>query len=452
MGLVGITLVFATFITHCASWHRKFFIVAAASVLTLTVRTPFTELLYRFPIPILSTGSPTRMLSILAMSLAVLAAIGWDSLSKNPKNRVRTVVIIGLILAASWVGALLQHASTSVRAMALVSVVFVAMAGSILFIPNKIRGVSVLAVLILELLFAFIKFNPFVPRAFVYPPHPLWEFLRSRNPVDRFWGYGTAHILPNVSTMFRLQSPDGIDPLNLKTYNQFVQGSSNGKLARSFTRTTRSDAGIAPGYGERDLADNTARLRVLDALGVRYIIDRVENAGTAITFPPERFTPVWRQNGWTVFENTKAAPRYFLTHDIRPYQSMEEFETQFFSLAFNPSQTVLVEENSQLPVLTHDPTKEMQLIAYTPTRVTVETNTHTPQLLYISDADDGNWRVSIDTVKSSIIRANWTFRGVMVPAGTHRIEFTYVPRSLIAGLVISSATIAFVLALRRRLA
>jgi len=440
IGLIGIMLAITALVSRSSSWHRKFFLWSALGVLLLTVRTPLTELFYRFPIPILSTGSPTRMLSLFAISLAVLTGLGWDTLSKNPKTFLRAAGIVACILIAGWVAALMLSSPTSERSMLLATAVFVVGLLAIIFIPKKLQAPVMTMVLVTELAFAFLKFNPFVPQLFVFPQHPLWDFLASRNATDRFWGYGTAQILPNISTIYRIQSPDGIDPLNLKTYNQFIQTSHQGTLAREFTRTTRSDSFVAPGFGEHDLPENFTRLRVLDALGVRYVIDRDENASTAITFPPNRFQPIWKNSGWTIFENSKAAPRFFLTHEVIPYNSMEEFENFLFSPEFNPSGTVLISSQSQLPTMQSDPSKEIKLLRYDPTRVTFETKTQTPQLLYLSDADDGNWRASVDGMTSPIIRANWAFRAVLVPAGTHRVEFWYFPTSFSAGILLSVAS------------
>lgn len=452
VGTVSITLAIAAILSPSASWHRKFFLWTGAAVLLLTVRTPLTELLYRFPIPLISTGSPTRLLSIFAMSLAVLGSLGWDAASKHHKLFLRAAWIVGLILAAGWIGAIALSSSTTIRAMIIGTVALLAGFIAILAIPNKWRAPAAVSILTMELLLAFLKFNPFVPRSFVFPSHPLWTFLASRVAVDRIWGYGTAAIPSNVSTMYRIQSPDGIDPLNLKVYNQFIQTSHQGTLAREFTRTTRSDAFIAPGFGELDLPHNPTRLRVLDALGVRYVVDRVENAATAVTFPPDRFTPVWKDNGWTVFENTKAAARYFLTHDVLRYQSMQEFENLFVSDDFNPSQTVLVSNQYELPKLTADSTKTIKLVRYEPSLVLFETSTEHPQLLYLSDSDDGNWRASIDGKNAPIIRANWAFRGVLMPAGEHTVTFTYLPRSFLLGLSICGVTLLLLFASRRRLA
>lgn len=440
IGLIGAMLAITTLITRSSSWHRKFFLWTSVGVLLITVRTPLTELFYRFPIPILSTGSPSRMLSILAISLAVLASFGWDTLTKNPKSFLRAAGIIAFILIAGWIAAFMLSSPTSERSMLLATVVFIVVFLVIMFIPKKIQTPAVTMILVAELAFAFLKFNPFVPRSFVFPTHPLWTFLSSQNATDRFWGYGTAHIQSNLSTYFRVGSPDGIDPLNLKSYNQFIQMSHNDRLARDFTRSTRSDGFIAPGFGEKDLGQNQSRLRILDALGIRLVIDQIDNASTAVTFPPDHFQPVWKENSFTIFENIKAAPRYFLTHDIIPYGSMEEFETIFSSPGFTLSQSVLISKNDHPPKLLPDATKEVKLISYTPTKVVIETKTQTPQLLYLSDSDDGNWKAMTNGKNTQILRANWAFRAILVPAGLTTVEMNYLPASFFWGSGISTIT------------
>ena len=119
---------------------------------------------------------------------------------------------------------------------------------------------------------------------------------------------------------------------------------------------------------------------------------------------------------------------------------MEEFENFLFSPEFNPSGTVLISSQNQLPTMQSDPSKEIKLLRYDPTTVTFETKTQTPQLLYLSDADDGNWRASVDGMTSPIIRANWAFRAVLVPTGMHRVEFWYFPKSFSAGIVLTVAS------------
>ncbi|MCX7013178.1 MAG: YfhO family protein [Candidatus Sumerlaeota bacterium] len=60
-----------------------------------------------------------------------------------------------------------------------------------------------------------------------------------------------------------------------------------------------------------------------------------------------------------------------------------------------------------------------------------------PRLLVLSDSYDPNWRCRIDGRATPIYPANIAFRAVVVPAGEHRVEFDYAPRSFYIGLGVS---------------
>ena len=50
-------------------------------------------------------------------------------------------------------------------------------------------------------------------------------------------------------------------------------------------------------------------------------------------------------------------------------------------------------------------------------------------------------RVEVDGRPAELLRADHAFRGVRVPAGSHRVVFTYQDRALQAGLLLSSLTV-----------
>ena len=434
-------------------FQLKFFALTSLIIVFLIVRHPLTELIYKTPIPLFSTSSPTRLLGIFAFCVSVLAAYGVNRYV-NSTVRLSQLTLIVLpvvpVLLTAWLACLLfipeAYRTTAIRQLLIATVIVTStITGIVTGLIWKSKKTIVMAVItiitVAELFYAFQKFNPFAPPHSFYPQTDIVDFLRERTGIDRFWGYGTAKIDANIATYYRLFSPDGFDALNIRRYNELLRASANGKFERNFTHINRSVAEIAPGYGQDDLPSNPYRLRILDALGVRYVIDRTENLSTAITFPPERFAPLWKQDGWTVFENTKAAPRFFLTHDVIPYRSMEEFEQILFSPDFNPSKTVLISSQNQLPPMQPDPTKEIRLVRYEPISVTFETKTQTPQLLYLSDADDGNWKATIDGRNAPILRANWAFRSILVPAGKHIVVLSYLPSSVLTGGIISIATL-----------
>ncbi len=62
-------------------------------------------------------------------------------------------------------------------------------------------------------------------------------------------------------------------------------------------------------------------------------------------------------------------------------------------------------------------------------------------LLYIPDTMYRGWKSSVDGEDVEILRANFAFRAVPVPGGTHEVYLRYLPSSLLFGSAISFLTI-----------
>lgn len=427
----------------------KFFSVTAAVVLTLMTANPMTYILYKLNIPLVSASSPTLMSFLFAFSLAVITSLGMDGWTREKhsigKLAHRSLMVVIFFVIVWGIFQSTEHYLTAFKAI-LYSGVFAAatLVGFFIGITRKKLMIPVIAILIAihatDLLFHFQKFNPFVPASFVFPRASILQFFNQRGGLDRFWGYGTANIQANFATQYRLFSPDGYDPLYPKWYGELIHASKDGKLLTQFTTQTRSDAVVAPGFGELDLSGNPYRLRLLDALGVRYVLDRPENGSTQKTFPANRFSFVADIDGWHVYENKLAAPRIFLTSSYRVYRTPQEFENIFFSDSFDPSKTVLLREPPDKPLGTIENTN-VQLSEYQPTNVSL-TVTSNGNLLYMSDTNYPGWQAFIDGNPVKIYRANYAFRAIYVPEGTHAIRFTFLPASFKIGLIISLVSIA----------
>ena len=53
----------------------------------------------------------------------------------------------------------------------------------------------------------------------------------------------------------------------------------------------------------------------------------------------------------------------------------------------------------------------------------------TAGLVFISDLFDAGWKARVNDRETPILRANHAFRGIVLPAGTSRIELAYRPAS-----------------------
>jgi hypothetical protein len=71
----------------------------------------------------------------------------------------------------------------------------------------------------------------------------------------------------------------------------------------------------------------------------------------------------------------------------------------------------------------------------------IEVNTPQPAMLVLNDSWDSGWKVKVDGTEQPVLRVNYAFRGVVVPAGKHTVAFVYRPPLVLIGLLISGATI-----------
>ena len=444
IGVTGFMLAIWSQVSKRKNWHASFFTITALVMLLISIRSPLTTFLYQFPIPILSTGTPTRNLFVLLLALSMLAGFGIETLIKKEYQMKRLVLVGVITLLITWMAVIILPKITPLllpsllkkSAMIITALLFCSFIVLVATRYKKFFVYGFVLLMAVELSYGFLKFNPFVPVSFLYPENDVFTYMQKNAGLYRSWGYGTARYESNLNAQYHTYSTDGTDPLNLKTYNQFMQSSKDGYLSRVFTRSTRSDSGLTSGYGARDLPDNPYRLRIMDVTGVKYVLDRPENPKDNFTFDSSRFKPVTTlKNNYVLFENILVYPRTFLVSAYQTYSSIDSFEKQFFAKEFDPRNTILLPEGTTpIPVRKTD-NATATIISYKPEEVVIETESDAPQLLFLSDAYAPGWTATIDSQQTEVLLANYAFRAVAVPEGSHTIRFLYQPTSVKLGLI-----------------
>ncbi len=445
----------------------KWFIVAYCAILLLITANPLTYFLYRIPIPLITSSSPTLMSFLFSFSLSVICGLGLDfwmtdkhSIKKLVRRSIEVVIILLILILAGKVPVteLAKHASVLNRAIiygggiAVTTLVFFWVA--ITFPKIRVQTISVLLIVhTLDLFVFFARFNPFVPKAFVFPDHPVLTFLKEKSP-DRYWGYGTANIPANFSAQYGIYSPEGYDPLYLSWYGQYLYSYRDGKFLERFDNQTRSDAAVASSFGDGGLSNNF-KSRVLSSLSVRYILDRKENGSTSQTLPPEHLEKMFETGEWRVYENKHAAPRAYFANQIEYADNSSQFEKIFFAPAFDPKVTTIL---PTLPIELSAKTASgtASILSYEPETVVIETQSSASGLLVLTDTYEAGWQAYVDGEFTEIFPANYVFRGINVPGGTHTVVFEYRPTSVVNGIILSlvslSATIIGVIIVRKKFA
>ena len=87
---------------------------------------------------------------------------------------------------------------------------------------------------------------------------------------------------------------------------------------------------------------------------------------------------------------------------------------------------------------------EATLVSEVPTRVTVSVQMKTPGLVVLADLWDKGWHAFWNGKAVPVLRTNHAVRGVLVPAGSGTLEFSYWPATFTWGLVLCSLAIAVI--------
>lgn len=423
------------------TFYKNFFLLSAIIIYISTLSIPPIALFHSIGIPFLSTGIPTRALSIFCFCAAVLAAIGLDAFlhSKEKRKLLITSVVFLFLFITLWISTYVIHNPLfliSRHNLILPTGIFIF--GLILIlikIPKKITAAIILVLTILELFYAFQKFNSFVPKEYVYPQTHIVSKLRQIQGTDRYWGYGNANIDTNFQLIDKNYSTDGYDALFSKRYGEFLSASENGRVS---VEVPRSVANIFKGYGVNDLKKNPNRTRALDLTGVKYVLNKSGNPGIDSAMDEKRFKLLWEGNSWQIYENKNVLSRMTLFGKYKIESNSGKIIKSLYDPKFDFHSTLILEEplpsgyNIQ-PGLRNS----IKNISYSPNKIYLKTNSSKDQLLFISDNYFPGWKAMVDGKDTQILRANYTFRAVPIKRGTHQVVFTYSPASFWIGLWIS---------------
>jgi len=147
-----------------------------------------------------------------------------------------------------------------------------------------------------------------------------------------------------------------------------------------------------------------------------------------------------------VYHNEMALPRAFVVHQATVAADHEDAWTQIQEPGFDPATTVVLEGGNAVD-LQQAVQASVEVVRYEPNVVEIEVDSEAEGYLFLSDPYYPGWRAEVDGEPATILRANYAFRAVAVPAGSHRVTMAFRPGTWYAGLGISVFTAAVLLIL-----
>lgn len=289
------------------------------------------------------------------------------------------------------------------------------------------------------------KYLPFAKKELVFPTTPVIEFLQKQpkpfgvNPQGEPFRvnlrgepfrveFGEA-IPQNMWMPYGLESAAGYDALAPLRFTQFLGA----------VRTGRADTP----YGRVAQVENYDS-KLFDLLNIKYVLAvkydekgiRVPEGKPRPVFQNPKFKLVFEDKTVQVYENKNVLPRAFLVHDFAVRQSNQEIIDQMLKPDFDLSKTVVLEEN--LPIKSiKTKINKIEWLENKPEVIKLISESEQPGFLLLTNNFYPGWTAFVDSKKTKIYRADFTFVAVEMPEGKHLIEFHYQPQLFIYGGLIS---------------
>jgi hypothetical protein len=409
VGVVVLVLAIVGAVRTWRRWHTRFFAVAllVAIVLVLGSNTPLYRLAFGIVPGMKFFRFPTRCMFVVDTSLIVLAAMGWSSLFGGRADGRRGRV-----------------------------------------------GLLVLGVAVADLLFFQLRQNAFVDvRVWREPPHSAARLrqdsglFRIYSPFGRYThrvAFAGAHgwqgdlrpfidqrefLQPDLNALFGLSSADGYAELT-PNYVVDVWGDQNRPgVISQFSRV------------HRDVLQPDERFqKLMNMFNVRYVL-------SLIPIWVEHLRPLDRVGAVLIYENPEVLPRAYVVGRSLVFREDADARDAMLASTFDPRREVVLMGDDPGTGEGSGGSGAATIVTYRRNEVVVDVEAATPSYLVLADTFFPGWSATVDSRPTRIARANLCQRAVAIPDGHHEVRFTFTPKSVIAGFVVTLAGLGIACAL-----
>jgi len=382
---------------------------------------------------------PARFIVLFDFAVAALAAFGFDALLREIpaasaaifKRIVRAAPFVWLLIALSagstayaililgqnQDAVLVARMGNAVNALAFFILLLalslaLIVERSVRFFGNGAWAALALALIFFDLLSlgAYVDLSTDDPaRVFEHPDAV--AFLKSdgdfyrldarETGVDGTWP-------PDTSIVHDLFDVNGDNPLVLADFDRYWQS----------------------------LGSRSARL--YDLLNVKYLIGRKN-----VPLDFAKFKLAYDGDpAFNVFENTRALPRAFVVSTARVVPDQNAALAAIHEPAFDPAQMVVLEKTvSSGQATVNREQSTVKIVGYGPNEIRLDASAASAGVLVLSEVYYPGWRAWLDDREVDVLRADYLFRAVELPAGAHRVRLLYDPASFKMGVGLLAVTV-----------
>lgn len=415
-----------------------FFSLLAVVGLLATFGTPFYRLVLALP-GFDRTLFVTRFILLVDVGLAGLAAVGLHSLLVEPSRRTAALFVAPLVAVVAVLVVLtvdrgrtpLPEAYITLRGVRAIALTLLGgvVVGWMVMQPSRAApaALAVVAIVTLDLWRFGFPYNPYQEPRDVYVRTPaVQQLAASPGPRPRYADVSTYTIPPNGALEYRLYGIEGYDPFVPKRIVELVSLAEDQITKASFNF-----------FGP--FAPQAFQSPVMDLLGVR----------TAVAPPEPAFRAMGTVAGNAVLiDRPSAFPPAFLTSCWEPTPDAGALGRLRAMSAADLRATAII-SGAGAPAPAAGPCRtagDATIERYEPERVVARTRSDTASVLVLTDAWFPGWSVTVDGKHVAMLRVDHALRGVALAPGEHRVEFRFRPRVLLAGGVVTAASLLFLVA------
>ena len=437
------------------------FLLALALVsllLALGKNLPFYPLLFRYVPGFGLFQAPARLLYWTTLALTLLGAIGADHvrLWAGRGKAARLIMVIGLgVLAAAVAAQLALPAVKTTFASALIrSTLLLILAGAVLLFSDlKLQGRlgwlagrwRELAILLLaaDLISFGLPFNPTTTPAAYHAPNRTAALLQSMTsePYRVFIPYQAEYDI-KYRRYLSFKAFDAGEPAQQTALRETLVPDTN--VQEGIDSAGNFDPLLLGRYAALmdaiKAADSDAMLRLLGMMNVVYVLSPEPIVG--LTPADDGSLPTH------VYRNPYALPRAWWTPAALCAADGEDALRLMSRADFDPRRAVILEgcQEAGAPAAAGGGALAAVALRYRPNAVTISVDAPAAGYLVLADTYYPGWKATVDGKPSVIQRANFAFRAVAVPAGSHTVDFQYAPLSFTVGQAVSGVALAGILA------
>lgn len=387
----------------------RFWIWAAglSLVFSLGSSIPLIPLIARLPL-FNMLRVPSRALFITGLSLCMLAAYGVEkffnvpSKSERTRGRLALTALTGFALTLA-IGVLFISGEIALNFAwgaggALIGLVWIGIRlGE--RVPEKQWYFILVFLCLLDLWI--------VDRSLYYPKDAKGVFSEARDLAEylaespgEFRIYSPSYSIPQqAAANYRLQLADGVDPLQLQSYVEFMQIAT--KVPWNGYSVTVPP--FATGNPETDNADFEPDPAMLGLLNVGFVASEFD-------LEQEPLELVSKFGSTRLYRNKEAFPRAWIQR-----------------------------ESADLG----ERVKPVELVYWSPEKIEIQGQG--PGLVVLSEVDYPGWQVWVDGERADIEVAEGLLRAVWLESGTHQVVFVFRPGSVFLGLFLFLITVGLLI-------